>query len=199
MRPKYADYVPAPSLPYLEKLLKAYPIHIAITGPRSSKKGDFRWGTSVKPWITINESLNPYAFLLTLVHELAHYVVYVDVGTGVKPHGRAWKDAFKKLMAPLLTDRVFPAALLQPLQRHMQNPQATSQSDVALASVLYSYDRDFQEDQCIRNHELGTLFRYRERLFRLCEKRRVRYLCTEVESGRNYTFHPLTQIEPCDG
>lgn len=57
--------------------------------------------------ITINQNLNKYAFLLTLVHEIAHLITYVNHGWNVKGHGPEWKNCFKKQITPFMRDEVF--------------------------------------------------------------------------------------------
>ena len=46
--------------------------------------------------ITINKSNNKYRFLMTLIHEIAHYYTYRD-NKFAKPHGLKWKNIFKIL------------------------------------------------------------------------------------------------------
>lgn len=196
MRQPCLDYLPNSSLPYIESLLRSHPIPVYLTPARRSKQGDFRPGPP--PRITLNVSLNPYALLLTLVHELVHYVVYKKYKATVKPHGPAWKRSFTDLMAPLLTEAAFPAVILSPLKRHMRDPRATFHADSELLLALRRSDPDFKEGYCIQNQPAGSCFRYGGRVFRIGEKRRMRYLCTEVLGGRHFAFHPLTQIQPCD-
>ena len=58
------------------KILRNSKVSIKIKKKRLTKHGDF----SIKPngtsLITINISSNPYRFLITLIHELAHFRVY---------------------------------------------------------------------------------------------------------------------------
>ena len=51
--------------------------------------------------ITINNDLNKYRFLITLIHEMAHLVTFKDMPRS-KPHGKEWKINFQRLMLPFL-------------------------------------------------------------------------------------------------
>nr|WP_313791522.1 SprT-like domain-containing protein [Lacinutrix neustonica] len=52
--------------------------------------------------MTINENLNHYKFLITLIHEIAHFEAYKAFGRYIKPHGLEWKRTFQKLMLPFI-------------------------------------------------------------------------------------------------
>ena len=47
-------------------------------------------------------NLNPYRFLMTLVHEVAHLVAFQKYGRAIKPHGKEWKFTFQTLMLPFI-------------------------------------------------------------------------------------------------
>lgn len=69
-------YFPAEAVSSMEQLLAQYRIRIYAKKRRHAKLGDFKPGTRVKPHqITVNSDLNPYAFLLVFLHELAHLQV----------------------------------------------------------------------------------------------------------------------------
>ena len=62
--------------------------------------------------ITVNNDLNPYFFLITLLHEFAHYLVWKDGHHYAKPHGRTWKNHFSELMQTMIKENIFPESLL---------------------------------------------------------------------------------------
>ncbi len=66
---------------------------------------------------------------MTYVHEVAHHRVHKALGFKAEAHGDDWKGAFQDLMAPLLTNDVFPEPLLTGLKKHMGSPKASSFSD----------------------------------------------------------------------
>jgi len=104
--------VPENAAQYCFDLWLEDPFHFIISKTRASKLGDFRFRSDRKiQTITINYDLNPYQFLITYIHEVAHYRAFKKYGIGIKPHGTYWKNTFRALMIPLLSDLVFPRAV----------------------------------------------------------------------------------------
>ncbi|TDA81831.1 sprT domain-containing protein, partial [Halomonas marinisediminis] len=83
--------------------------------------------------ITINANLNSYRFLITLIHEIAHFEAFEKYGRFIKPHGKEWKYTFQRLMLPLINPKVFPEQLLPLIANHFRNPKASSDTDVNLS------------------------------------------------------------------
>lgn len=80
-------------------------IHLRITGMRASKLGDYRpHPTGNGHQITVNHDLNPFAFLITFTHEVAHLVCYERYGHRHEPHGREWKRHFRELLLHFLIE-----------------------------------------------------------------------------------------------
>ena len=52
-------------------------VKVKLSKERKTKLGDFKVYQG-NMYITINDNLNKYSFLITLVHELAHAYVYVQ-------------------------------------------------------------------------------------------------------------------------
>ena len=76
MRNQILNYIPEASTNYLIEILNKENIQILVKKERKTKHGDFRVLKNGKCQITINSNLNPYRFLITLIHEIAHYRVY---------------------------------------------------------------------------------------------------------------------------
>ena len=91
MRNQILNYIPEASTNYLIEILNKENIQILVKKERKTKHGDFRVLKNGKCQITINSNLNPYRFLITLIHEIAHYRVYKIFEKKVKPHGKEWK------------------------------------------------------------------------------------------------------------
>jgi predicted SprT family Zn-dependent metalloprotease len=84
-----------------------------VKNPRRSKLGDYRYvPTSGRHYISVNKDLNPYAFLITYLHEVAHLLTFRKHGRRAKPHGIQWKRNFRDITYPVMTPSVFPEALL---------------------------------------------------------------------------------------
>jgi Zn-dependent peptidase ImmA (M78 family) len=78
------SFIPPAAKPQVIEILEAIPIEIKITQKRLSKHGDFRRQLNGTSLITINSTPNPYRFLITLLHELAHFKVSQQFSFGVK-------------------------------------------------------------------------------------------------------------------
>lgn len=141
LRQILSKHIPANSLPYCLRLWEEKPFNFTISKSRKSKLGDFRYRRDRGiQTITINGDLNPYQFLLTFIHEVAHLHTFLNFGIEIAPHGQEWKQTFQKLISPLLSVQVFPRDLLIPLQRHMRAPKASSAQDLFLMKEMSKYD-----------------------------------------------------------
>lgn len=178
----------------LAKQIIDYRCHLTITRERKTKAGDYRhpYGNQGHR-ISVNGTLNPYAFLITLVHEMAHLITWEKNRNRVKPHGKEWKDIFKAEMQPYLTMEVFPADVLKELARHMLSPLSATARDVDLIRVLRSYDEPsatvFLED-VLPNSE----FQLGNRKFVKGERLRKRFRCTEVGTGKVYLVSAIAEV-----
>lgn len=193
MRTTLVKYIPESALEDLIYLLKKYPCKIKIVKNRKTKHGDFRRLPNGNQQITINNDLNAYRFLLTLVHEIAHLVTFQEYGR-VQPHGKEWKNTFQHLMLPFLNPKVYPTDLLPLLAHYIQNPKASTDSDVRLSLALKMYDEQNGKN-FIFELPKESKFIYNNRVFVLGNKRRTRYGCVEVKSGKIYLFHQNAQVE----
>ena len=188
------NFVPTASIPLLSKYLTDWEVNLVVTRKRITKHGDFRVLPKGMHQITVNEMPNPYRFLITTVHEIAHLVTYKDFGLGIKPHGKEWKYTYRKIMLPFLTAEIFPEELLKVLQLHFRNPKASSDTDSQLALVLNKFDPENKKNY-IFELEKGAVFEiHNGRRFIRGERRTKRYECKELEGKRLYLFSPHAQV-----
>ena len=178
------------------ELVKAKGVHLKITPLRRTRHGDYRRLPDGRHLITVNASGNPYRFLITLIHEIAHLVAFERYGRTIKPHGPEWKHCFQQLMLPFLRPAVFPHRLLPLLAKHFKNPRATSSTDAQLSLALKAYDPEGRTQSVVQEIPLGTRFRAANgRIFLKGNKRIKRYECKEEQSGRTYLFQPHAEVE----
>ncbi len=173
------------------------PILVQIKQARSTKLGDFKAPANGRPTrITINGDLNPYAFLITLIHELAHWTVWNTYPNYryLQPHGVEWKTTFSRLMAPFLQPRIFPNDLLQILGHHMLNPGASTASDLALILKLKEYDLK-KSNPFLFEFSEGDSFVFKGRTFQIIKKNRTRFLCLDILSKRRFLVHSQCEVE----
>src|SRR5262245_3576823 len=157
-------HTPPTSLDYCFALWRSSPFELRITRTRQSKVGDFTSRKNIRhPRITLNHDLNPYLFLVTYIHEVAHLYVHLKHGDRVDPHGDEWKTAFKHLMSPMLKNSVFPDEILHVLGPHMANPKASSFADAELTRVLRSYDKNADQYMALSDIPEGSVFHFQGR------------------------------------
>lgn len=172
---------------------------LKITKERSTKLGDYMSPhNGLNHTITINHNLNQYSFFITLVHEIAHLKTFNQHQNRVAPHGLEWKLSFKLLMTPFLTTENLPLDILYALRKYMNNPAASSCSDITLMRTLRLYDIQTQDAPTLLLEHLPyrTHFLYNgDRVFEKGEKLRKRYRCKELTSGALYLFSPLAEVE----
>ncbi len=193
-------YVPAQAVAYCLALHRRYPFVFRIVKPRRTRLGDFRAGPACPPQITVNADLPPHAFLLTYVHEVAHCAVYLTRKQTAKtlrrmgpdrPHGRTWQVQFQQLMAPLLTEAIFPPTVLLPLQRYMARPAATTAAHPALRLALHPPPpQAAHQPGQVRLGQLaeGQVFCFQKKTYVRGKLRRTRVVCKEKQSGRSYAI-----------
>ncbi|PQB04981.1 SprT-like domain-containing protein [Aureitalea marina] len=187
-------YLPSESVSACLELIKIHEVHLKIVNERVTRHGDYRLRPDGTHQITVNANLNPYRFLMTLIHELAHLVAYKKYGRQIKPHGREWKHTFQQMMLPFIRPQVFPSEVLPQLARHFKNPRASSDSDPALALSLKQYDPP-NDKYYIFEVPMGGYFKlYNGRVFRRGAKRVKRFECVEVKTGRLYLFNPMAEV-----
>lgn len=181
------QHVPANAFAYCFSLWENCPFRLLLTRSRQSKVGDFTSNkVPSRTRITLNRDLNPYLFLITYIHEVAHLHVFVRFGNKVEPHGEEWKSFFRNLMQPVLRADIFPADILSLLSRHMENPKASSFADAELTKVIRSYDANAHQYTALSDIPEGSIFRFQGRFFKKGKLKRTRVLCSEVKTRRNY-------------
>jgi hypothetical protein len=193
-----SKFIPAAAVPRVLEFLYQYKVHLTITRDRKSILGDYRHATSNHNHrISVNGSLNPYAFLITLIHELAHLVTFIQFGHHVSPHGREWKNIYAMLLHDFMGKNIFPAVIEQSLKQSMHDLPASSCADEGLMRVLKKFDRD---NGMVMVEQLpeGQLFDIGEgRIFKKGKKLRKRFQCVEVETGKLYLFSPIYEVKAC--
>ena len=192
----FFQLIPGKSKKKVIKLLESEPVIIRVTKKRISKHGDFRIKANGDFFITINESTNPYRFLITLLHEIAHYIVFKKYSSISKPHGPEWKLAYRKILLPFLNKQIFPDQICRCLAHYMKNPKASTDRDLNLFMALRKYDKK-ENYSLILEIEKGQSFRIKGgRKFIKLNKRRKLYECREVSSNRIYLFSPQAEVIP---
>ncbi len=189
------DYIPQEAIPRVLKLLEHDNLTVKIKNERKTRHGDYKQLPNKKHQITINANLNEYRFLITLIHEIAHFEAFSTYGKYIKPHGLEWKRSFQHLMLPFLNPNIFPDNLLPLLANHFKNPKASSDTDVKLALALKQFDTPNNKTY-IFQVPMGKDFKlYNGKIFKKGNKRVKRYECVELKTGKLYLFNPNAEVE----
>jgi SprT protein len=192
-----SDHLPEGSVQACADLIIEHRVFLKITRSRLSKYGDYRAPSNGKGHrISLNYNLNPYMFLVTFVHEIAHLTTYNRFKRKVDPHGKEWKSEFKILLDPFLRSGAFPAQLKNALENYMVNPAATNCSDTVLFKALKSYDKD-------------NIYEYLENLPEGCEFKlmgysdvyikgkplRKTFLCMLKENKKRFRISAVAEVQ----
>ena len=186
------SFIPTLSLQNINHWINELNVKVKITPPRKTKLGDFKV-TKGSLYISINNDLNPYSFLITLTHELAHAFVYTRHKRAVAPHGYQWQEIFQSMMLHFLKPTIFPKDILMALSAYLKKPKASTLTDLNLAAVLKKYDSvkvltiSEIDDESIFSISNGKVFRKGNKL-------RKRYKCIECTTKKIYLFHPLAEV-----
>ncbi len=134
-----APQLPAAACGSIAGLLAQMPMLVRVVRGRRTKHGDHILPPGRQfSLITVNHSGNPYLFLITLLHEIAHARIARDHAGRARPHGRGWKTVFSSYLLTNLA--FFPQDLQPPLTRYARNPLYSTDADPALSLALRRHD-----------------------------------------------------------
>ena len=186
-------FVPEEVIDDVREYLSFYDdLEIKIAKARQSKWGDLRYFPSEKKYvITINDNLNKYEFLFTMMHEVAHYLTMKKYGNKVKPHGKEWKKEFSNLLFKCVENHELPKDVADAFYAHAISPKASIITDRNLRNVLRKYSHDYNKK--VLTLEMigeGDYFVYHGKIFERLEQRRKLIRCRDVNKNKYYLFQP---------
>ncbi len=194
-REVFQKFVPTPSIEYCVKLYERLGFEFKIKKARQTKLGDYRFNPKTnRHTITINNDLNPYAFLVTYLHEVGHLIAFKQYGRRILPHGKEWKQAFKEVSEPMLTEEIFHKSVLEALKKYFRNPKASSCSDPVLYQILKQFDEPSSKI-LLKEIAIGEVFVFNKKVFIKLEKKRTRSVCQEVQTKKKYLISDLAEVE----
>lgn len=191
------NYLPPGTGDAVMAYLQQHKVHLTIAKERASILGDYRHRTNhANHRISVNGNLNKFAFLITLLHELAHLLTFEQYANKVQSHGKEWKMIFGQLLAQFVAHKIFPPDIEKEMLVSLKSPAASSCAEDGLLRVLRKYDEGNPTQQLVEEVALNKLFRTKDgRLFRRGNKLRKRFKCQEVKTGKLYLFSPVYQVE----
>lgn len=197
-----SKYMPQAAVPICTQWIVKYNIHLRITRNRASKYGDYRPARGIQGHIiTVNHNLNPYSFLITFIHEVAHMICEIRHSRYAAPHGKEWKQEYSVLLNYILTKNIFPPDIDLALRTYMKDPAASSCSDENLLRSLKKYDKR-EDEKVIFLEELphGTMFRLNssKKIFVKGVMMRKRFQCFEHNTRIEYRVSALAEVTPLE-
>lgn len=192
-----SKYLPDGAAPLISRWIDYFKCDFKISKARNTRFGDYRPPQKGEGHrISVNYDLNPYAFLVTTVHEFAHLLTWKEHQGRVKPHGAEWKKNFKRMMQPFFDSHIFPEDLRFAIVSYLENPSASSCSNITLLRALKKYDKE-SASSTVESLPFKTVFRLKDgRTFQKETLLRKRYRCLEIHTGRLYLFNPMAEVYP---
>jgi len=191
-------YIPQKAVIPVCCLLRDADIFLKIVSPRKTLHGSFRPSQLAhqKHLITVNNDLNPYTFLITLLHEIAHAHAWIN--HKAKGHQKEWKFCFKQLLNHFIELDIFPADIQTALKMHTQKIKYSDITDINLTKTLQFYD---EKPAAISNliplNEIpkNTVFSHNRKIFCKGEVLRKYILCKNLNNNKMYRCHPLMMVD----
>ena len=188
------SFVPVNAKEYVKDLVCKHKLNIVLVTERKTKRGDFRVYNNGLKKITLNKDLNKFRFLITLLHEIAHQLVYQTFGNITRPHGIEWKKKFKDISKPFLFESIFPLSILDNFKMYLKNPKSSTDLDKELSISLSKFDV-LNDYFFVEELEMGQLFLHRKRnIYKKISKKRKKFVCEKISNGKLYLFQPNTLI-----
>jgi hypothetical protein len=187
-----APHVPAECAPAIRKLLEQTPILVRVSRQRKSKHGDHRLARSRDySLVSVNAGGNPWRFLLTLLHEIAHAHVAARSTRRVAPHGREWKRTFNELLESHL--HLFPPDLRCEIASYAENPLYSSDAHAPVGLALRRYDT-LDLRPTVQELALGQKFSLDGKtVLKKVRLLRTRFHCI-TDDGRVYHVSPTARV-----
>ena len=193
------NHLPAEAVEWVYNYLNLHKVHFHITRERMSKLGDYRWPRPDHTFheISVNGDLNPYLFLWVFLHEAAHLETHLKF-EGAQPHGHEWQEEYRQLLATHAC--LFPPDLQPLLKKYTRRIPLSHPLQQQIEAALHHHDADYNPDDApltLDDLKAGEHFRLKRKpglLFEAIEKRRTRWLCRELTSGRQYLVNGSAEV-----
>ena len=196
-----AQFLPPGSFDLVAPFFQTNTIYLSITYERKSVLGDYRPPSKDHPYhrISINSNLNPYSFLITLLHELAHLFTYNQFGVKASPHGAEWKEQFRRILTPFTGRHLFPPDVEKAIHAYLSNPAASTCTDPRLYKALYRYDEHGPNDKLVDDVPTNAIFETEDGTrYQKLEKVRTRTKCKNLSNGKMYFFPGIYEVKVVD-
>ncbi len=194
-----ADFIPEGAYELVLPYFNQYTIHLTLTKERATILGNYKNPIHLQDphLISVNGNLNPYSFLITLLHEIAHLVTFVQYKHAVAPHGTEWKNNFKSILQPFILQSIFPTDIALAVMNYCNNVKASTCGDATLFKTLKKYDVTQTNTMFVEQLPLMSIFKIKDGTqFQIIEKRRTRYKCMQLDTKKIYLFPGIYEVYP---
>jgi SprT protein len=191
-----AKYMPIIAVPFIVNWVSEQPTSIKITAKRKTVLGTYMSPANEtdRHTITINGDLNPYSFLLTFVHEIAHLKVWLKHKNNVQPHGKEWQRTYRNLLAKVL--HVFPTDAANAISNYMLSPTAATCRDEDLYKALKKYDIKKTEHILLEELPEHAIFSVEDgRVFKKGQKLRKFFRCMDMKTNHIYRVSAMMEVK----
>ena len=190
------NHLPPSAVGWVYAYLDRNRVHFHITRGRRSKYGDYRWPQSDHNFheMSVNGDLPPLFFLWVFLHEAAHLETHLKYRS-VAPHGHEWQAEYACLLAETID--FFPAEV-QPLIIRLSSRIPLNRRLMREVEMTLKGGADHSAVH-LDDLPSGSLFRLAsrpDRVFKSVVRRRMRWLCTDQQSGRQYTVSGTAEVIP---
>ncbi len=185
-------WLPAGTEPICSHWLVSQHTTLHIVRPRKTKLGDFRpLRPPARHRITLNADLPPLQCLVTLVHEIAHAIIWNRYQNRVPSHCREWKQCYQHLLTEVLTLNILDSQASAALREHIRRPKARSSVTCPVQKLVQPVYKglvlnDLTPDQMF---SLSS-----GQCFKVVKKLRTHWHCKELSTGQDYRVHGLAPI-----
>jgi hypothetical protein len=107
-----------------------------------------------------------------------------------------WKAEFRVLLIPLIDSASIPLDIKKALSKSIFNLKASSCTDAHLFRTLKQYNKNAATTVLVEEIAVEQQFILQDKLFQRGFKRRSRYLCKDVSTGKMYLINGLAEVEP---
>ncbi|MBQ6068858.1 MAG: SprT-like domain-containing protein [Bacteroidales bacterium] len=194
-----AKYLPHAAVDPVYAFMSRHNVFFHITRKRTSKLGDYRWPQPRHNYqeISVNGDMNPYQFLMVLLHEMAHLNTHQRHGNEVQPHGHEWQGEYRQLLLQYLP--CFPNDIASLIISYTSRIPLSRTIEKQIDAQLRRYDPDYSPSNDLTLNQLapGTAFRIAanpQKSFRALEKRRTRWICLGLDDNKKYLVSGTAQV-----
>lgn len=195
MNPLTIKYFPKNSIIHVNNLLDKYPIEINFVNPRNSKKGTFVVINRKPKKITLNNNLCQDEMLLVFLHEMAHYINYMQYKTMVKPHGKEFQNTVLMLIQQFIYNQSFSSKTASILMKNFFSKAPKYKSHcLELFKHFHPGIREISYLYQLDDNEKFTIVKRPNISFILLKKKRTQYICKNLNNDKLYRVHYFAEI-----